>query len=460
LRKAGTPDSGSRGFGVGDWVSNRQGWGIGSRNGKGNMAKRVVSAFACLLLWTSVFTAQPGLCIEWQPVTEVDWAVAEDPDRGGYGAVIIFEKVAIDDENMFEDASYYSVYQRIRILSAEGRNWGEIIIPDLAAEQEISEIKGRTLHRDGDSFDLKESHVYEKEVLIGEGIKARQKAFWLPAVTADCIVEYYIEYRLDESPNIWVIQKDIPMLYGECVWRVCRGKGLRGTDYRDFLNEGSPQYVALYVAEQFKVEKRPPIDDFEEMVFRVSNVPAFQPEPFSPPGIAVKWQMRRFYGQPGGAPSYWRNRSNAFEENLKAFTSINQRLQEVVAGFPEMSSDVQRVDTACDWLNNNIRNVDLDRIGSDAEANRCVDHVVMHGYGNSLEINTLLFAMLRQMGIDAKFAFTINRNDNLFVSDAKYWQFDRTLVAVPVAGTGYAFLKGGYDYLACPMQRRTVPRET
>ncbi len=407
-----------------------------------------MSTVTGILLCTSVFTARPGLSVEWQPVTEADWAVAEGQDQAVPGAVVIFEKVAIDDENMFEDASYYSVYQRIRILSAEGRDWGEIIIPNLAAEQEISEIAGRTLHRDGDSFDLKKSHVYEKEVLIGEGVRVRQKAFWLPAITADCIVEYYIKYRLKESPHIWVIQKEIPMLYSECVWRVCRGRGLRGTDYRDFLSEGSPQYVVLYADEQVQVEKRPPIDDFEEIVFSVSDVPAFEPEPFSLPGIAVKWQMRRFYGQPGGAPSYWRDRSNAFEENLRAFTSINQRLLEVVADFPEMSSDMQRVETACDWLNENIRNVDLDKIASDAGANRCVDHVVTHGYGNSLEINTLLFAMLHQMGIDAKFAFTINRNDNLFVPDAKYWQFDRTLVAVPDAGAGYTFLKGGYDYLA------------
>lgn len=412
------------------------------------MDTRVRGVVAGLLLGLAASVAQPGLAFEWEQVTEADWAVAEDPDKDIRDAVMIFEKIRVDDENMVDRKTYYSVYRRIRILSGEGRSWGDVVAPYIKKTQKLEDIQGRTLHRDGDVFDLKESYIFDKEVVAGEGTKVKQKAFSLPAVSEDCIIEYYVKYRLDESPHVWIIQKDIHMLDGEYVWRFCRGRGLRGTEFRNFAKTDAPNYVVLHAEEHLNIDSRPSLKDPDELVFTIEDVPAFRSEPFSLPDIALKWQMRHYYGEPGVAASFWGDICRDFEANLKEFTSYNDRLQKVIENFPYMSSDLERVNTAYDWLNSNIRNVNLDESDEEVEGNGCVDHVVMHGYGNSLEISSLFYDMLREMEIDAKMAFGINRNENMFIPDAKYWQFDRSLVAVPQAGGGYAFYKPGYDYLA------------
>jgi hypothetical protein len=184
-----------------------------------------------------------------------------------------------------------------------------------------------------------------------------------------------------------------------------------------------------------------------ELVFTAADVPAFEQEPFSPPDIALKWQVRHYYGGPETAAAFWAQRSEGFAENLKFFTSQNERLRRVLDGLPETPA-AGGVQAAYGWLNENIININLDEVTGEVEGNGCVDDVITHGYGNSLEISSVFYDMLRQMTIGAKIAFAVNRNDNVFISDARYWQFDRTLVAIPDGTGGYTFYKPGYDYLA------------
>jgi hypothetical protein len=403
---------------------------------------------AALALMAVTFAAQAVLGFDWEPITDVDWAVHEDADRGVRDAAVIFEKIRVDDEEMLKDKCYYSVYSRIRILSSEGRRWGDVVAPYLMKEQRIEEIEGRTVHRDGSVFPLDKSQVFEKEVFVSEGLKVKQKAFSLPAVSEDCIVEYFLRFRLEESPHVWKIQKDIHMLEGEYLWQFCRGKGLVGTEYRAFLKEVVPNYVVRGPEDKLEIQRRPSLKDAKELLFSIEDVPAFESEPFSPPDAALKWQMRHYYGEPGVAAAFWGDISKKWADILDEFTKSNRLAEKAMRDFPFMSSTLQKVNTAYAWVNDNVQNLDINTPDTEVRRSGCVDHVIYQGWGNSVEISAVFYDMLREMDIDAKMAFAIDRDEDLFIPEAKYWQFNKALVAVPLTDDAYTFYQPGYEYLA------------
>ena len=55
--------------------------------------------------------------------------------------------------------------------------------------------------------------------------------------------------------------------------------------------------------------------------------------------------------------------------------------------------------------------------------------------------------MLREMNIDAKMVFARSRFEDLFVKQAKYWQFDRTLVAVEKRDEKTKYYSPGFPYI-------------
>ncbi len=412
------------------------------------MSRRAMEFVAGLLLCLLPMAAGAGSDFEWSPVTEADWEIAEDPDNGIRDAVMIFERIVVDDEDLVKkETSYYTLYRRIRILSGEGREWGDALSEFLRKGQKIEEVKGRTLHRDGSSYELDEDQVFEKEVLVTKDYKVEQKAFSLPAVSEDCIVEYYFKYRLEGPPHLWVIQKDIYLLEGHYVWKVCRGKGLKGSEYRAFGSDVAPNYIVLHAEDELNVERLPSLKDIRELAFSISDVPAFESESFSPPAISLKWQMHHYYGEPGPASVYWGEVTKEIEENIEEFAAYNHRVAERAKSFSDYSRDSQKIMLSCGWLNKHITNLDLDDSGEKRKGNGCVSHVIEHGYGTSPEICCTFYDMLREMNIDAKMAFTVDRDDDFFIEDAKYWQFTRWLVAVPDEAGGYVFYKPGFDYL-------------
>gem|GEM_PF-2286282 len=412
----------------------------------GTKRAATMCSLLCLLLAPAALRA--GSDFEWAPVTAADWAIAEDDGRGIRDAVIIFEKIVVDDEELIKkERTYYTLYRRIRILSGEGREWGDALSDYLRRDQEIEEIRGRTLLREGTSYELDEDQVQEKEVLVTKDFKVKQKAFSLPAVSEDCIVEYYFKYKLDGPPHRWMIQKDIYMLEGEYIWKVCRGKGLKGTEYRQFGKDVAPNYIVLHCEDELNVERRPSLKDTRELVFTISDVPAFAREPYSPPAISLKWQLHHYYADPGPAAVFWGEVTQELEQNIKDYASYNYYVCEKAKAFSHYDRDSQKIRNTCAWFNNNITNLDIDKSGEERKGNGCVSHVIEHGYGNSPEICCTYYDMLRELNIDAKMAFTVDRDDDFFIEDAKYWQFTRWLVAVPDEEGGYVFYKPGFDYL-------------
>ncbi|MBD3382287.1 MAG: DUF3857 domain-containing protein, partial [candidate division Zixibacteria bacterium] len=131
---------------------------------------------------------------EWDEITAEDWAISRDTTKKIFDAAMIFEKINADDEDLDDDRCYRTIYRRIRVLTDNGREWGDVEVPILSFDQKIEAIQGRTVLEDGTSIPLDDDHVYEKESVKSKQFEFKQFTFSMPSVTNDCFIEYIIKY--------------------------------------------------------------------------------------------------------------------------------------------------------------------------------------------------------------------------------------------------------------------------
>ncbi len=433
---------------------------------------RLLFFFAALLLPP---TLRAGNSFDWEPITDIDWRVVEDSANGIRHAVILFEKIIADDRRMDEQKCYLTIYWRIKIFDARGRHWGDVKAPLIHPEQKIETIRGRTVLPDGREFILSKSQIFEKKLVTAGGRKIKQKSFSLPGISDGCIVEYSIKYRIPQPNSLWLAQKEIALLRGEYHWRFYRWpekpkpakelftaslagitappKSLFAGIQRplpDDVAEAShenfaitPNYVWLHDNRPISVEPRPSGEDPEEFFFTIRNVPAFAKEPHSLPEIKRRDQLRCYYGEAISVETFWGAMARELAEQLENYGAKNKRAQKVIAQFSRPGSEEAKIEAAYQWCQNQIKNLSYLPGNDKTKSNDTVDKTLERGYGTQADINYVFYHLLRAMNIDARIAFVADREKDLFIPSAQYWQFDRTLVAVPAGNGGYRFYSPG-----------------
>src|SRR5512140_3124642 len=121
----------------------------------------MVSLVVFALMW-STGSVRAGGKVEFEPITDADWAVKEDSAKGTFGAAMLFEQAWVNDENWYKKEVTVTYYRRIRILSDAGKGQGDIIIPNLLDNQKVDYIIGRTVRRDGEVTMLDKAQIAEK----------------------------------------------------------------------------------------------------------------------------------------------------------------------------------------------------------------------------------------------------------------------------------------------------------
>lgn len=409
-----------------------------------------------ILLFLIVSLATAGDKFEWDEVSSSDWNVSPDESGKASGAIMLFEKITIDDQDLHKHKSYRTVYRRIRVVSAAGREWADLSIPIVHKEQKLEEVKGRAILRDGTIYELDDDHIFEKDVFKAKGVKVKQFSLSLPGVTDDCIIEYMFKVRSSQRNGVWEVQKRLPLHHGELRWVFYRGKGLM-PDWARYYPEISellsgiydsfltPNYLWLPSNLSVAVETAPSADDPKEVVFKVDSVTAFVNEPHSLPDVALVNKLLYYYGGKVSATQYWTDLKSSTEATARAFCKKDKELAEVVAEFDKNQTEPEKIQAVYDWCQTNIKNVSFID-DEDFEGNNSLDDVLKNRAGTSTDINYVFYAILNRMGIIANIAFSTDRDENVLVPNAKYWQFDRSLIAVK-QGSSYDFYAPGELYL-------------
>jgi hypothetical protein len=385
----------------------------------------------------------------WDPVPPSVWDLREDTSKGEQHAVMIFEKAVADDRNLEDEECYYSIYRRLMLFSADAKKWGDVAVEYLPETENIEVIQARTVLPDGREIVMQKGDTHTKEIFKSEGLKVKEVAFSLPGLTEKCLVEYYVRYRMKNGNHTWLFQKEIPLLHGEYRWKFHQGQTMRAKvgDYVIVYSGVFPNYLAVNALQQVKVEQIPSNEHPEEAVFSIQNVPAFHPEPFTFPDQALKGQLRFYYGSGVSAVEYWSYLSEAVRKHFDDFAREKDRLKPVLAECSKAGGTQEQINAAYQWLQKNMKNISYVEDSKEFKPNETIDDALERKYGSGADINLIFYTILGDMKIPTIMSYMTDRDRSLFYSDAKYWQFDRSMVAVPEAGGTYRYYSPGDLFL-------------
>jgi hypothetical protein len=387
-----------------------------------------------LFLLTSV-----GLSFDWEPVTDDDWNFQLPDSVNKRYAAILFEKIYIDDTKLFNHDCMYSLYRRIRIFQNEGRDLGDVQVPLLKLNSDIEELEGRVILKDGTIIELNSDHIFSKYVIETDEDEVEQTFFYLPGVTSDCIIEYYIEYKLFSTYYIWDFEKNLYLKYGELTWKFYKGNYIPIGSYDFLLGAAFPNYVALNNFKALNIENITDGEMIDKVVFSTKDIKPFEKEKYTIGSAALKAQLICFYTIEGQSEEYWVSLSSQLNNEEANDTISKAKIAELKSLAPDTTDKQILIDFAYDWVIRNIKNIDL--ISSDEKylitAN--LDSVINKGYGTSNQINNLFYHILKILGIKAYPVYCLSRKKDIYHPSAKYWQFKHRITAVRRSLNKYEF---------------------
>jgi len=115
---------------------------------------------------------------------------AEGSQRAGN---LLYRQVDRDD-----NAPDEIIYARIKILTEEGRKYGDVEIPYNKSTESVRGIQARTIRPDGSVVNF-EGTMFEKPLVRGRGIKLLAKTFTLPEVQVGSIIEYRYRHQFQRG---------------------------------------------------------------------------------------------------------------------------------------------------------------------------------------------------------------------------------------------------------------------
>ena len=405
----------------------------------------VMALLVCL--WSNG-SVRAGEKFTWVPITDADRIVVQDSGKGIVDAVMLFERILVDDRELSTGDAYIDTYRRVKVFTIEGRKWAEVNIP-YSEKMEVEEVRARTVLSNGREIEMSEEAIHETEVLKTESVRVKQISFSLPEVTDGSIIEYRYRQRKPAGRSVWLFQKEIPLMHGEYRWRLAPASKRSYLWYYAFAF--NPNYLWLNCEKTGDVEFLPSKKDPQELVFTILYTPAFNIEPHAIAKGSVLGQLCCYYSDESHPMTFWGNVAGNVNDRIDIMLRKKGDLDKIVSGF--IGSAQRRVDSAYTWVQENIKNTSLMTDKDDIEDSRNVEEILERKYGSPYDINLVFHAMVAEMGIDSRMIYAVDHSDTRFFPEVKYWQFDESLVSVSPTGDQPYYYAPGSPY----MPPRLVP---
>jgi len=382
---------------------------------------------------------------DWLPVSPDDLALKDNPVSPGSDAMVLYRDSAVDASGATQGGDQDEEYVRIKIFTQAGVQKGDVEIEFLKAENDVKDVRGRTIHPDGSIVDFS-GKVLEKEVVKSSGIRILAKTFSLPDVQPGSIIEY--KYRIQGNPHF--LHDEQGLVSTELFTREAHFSYVPYSGYSGF--------IPLMRSAGLPAEAHPECSISGKCTMVAHNIPAVGDEPLMPPPHVLEARVE-FYYQPvneahGETPeAYWSRISKKLNGDLEHFIDVKGALSSEIARIvaPSDTADVKlRKIYARDQK---IRNLNLEESRTPQEQKEeeikrisNANDVLTNGYGTGRNINQTFVGLARAAGFEAAEVFVATRNDHLFVpqaADARDLNAD--LVWVSAEGKDY-YLDPGSKY--------------
>jgi len=444
---------------------------------KSSKPKPVVSRFRnyllCVLNLSVLLTIMlPAIPLHAADVfvkpTKEELAMTSLPGYPGAAAVVLFkEEITRDDMHVVQH------YDRIKILTEEGKNYANVELPFLSSmdhdeymgdDKTLGDILGRTIHADGTIVAFA-GKPYLKVVEKTKGFKVQEKVFTLPDVEIGSIIEYRYSTRYNdnsfEAPD-WFIQDELYVKAAHFAWYPTT-KELVDGNTGDAINAISwfPILPAGATIQQHDIPGTSvsgvPAHVYE---LNVKDVPPEQKEEYMPPIASFSYRVLFNFTAYHSAADYWKGEGKRWTKSVDKFAGPNSDLktatQTIIAGAGTPDEKLHKIYSAVMALENTdytrAHGREEDKAAGLGKVDNAAD-VLAHKRGSSDEITMLFVGMARAAGMKAYLMRVPDRSERLFTpSWLNTSQFDNLVAIVNVNGKEQFFDPGArycqYGHLA------------
>ncbi len=361
---------------------------------------------------------------EWPPITPEELALKSDPANPGAPAIILNREEHTDDLEDF-DTEYY----RIKVLTDEGRKYGDIEIPFVKDVTKVEDLKARTVRPDGTGVGFT-GQIFEKVVVKARGVKFLAKTLTLPEVQVGSIIEYKYKIRRPSYAlynSRWIVQRELTTRKAHFSLRPYAGRPIAWSWF------GLPAH------------KAPERRKDKTIHLELENIPAFPEEEYMPLGDVLKvrvmfYYVSEFYGEKEikTADDFWKQQGKweykAVEEFIGEHKAVKRVVAEIVNPADPPDAKLRKLYARAQQ----IRNLSFEREKTEKEEkreklkdNENVEDVLKHGYAYGSQINYLFVALARAAGFEAAMVYVAGRHSGLFEPGTLSWrQLDANVVQV------------------------------
>jgi transglutaminase-like putative cysteine protease len=365
---------------------------------------------------------------DFAEITAEERALTSVPGAPNAPAVVLFRKaVFMPDRVGGSGSSTFTVQVRRKILTAEGKKFGEVLLHH-SRYARLYHLKGRTVLPDGKVMPLPDDAVFRRRTSESDKRFVTSVAF--PAVTVGAILDYRFELKVDTLYNLepWYFQEEVPTLFSEIVYEVPKVVVVSGW-MRDPMQTGIQQEMTKVITGsriRFWGQNLPAVPDeprslpFADMASRAMLVPTSIANPYAVVEIFKDW--------PSTCELYGDSYEKARRKSGKAQDRARQLAAAVTGGGTRAQAEA---------LYRFVR----DEIATDGDAGvylpdgTTADAVLADKRGGATAKAMLLLAMLQAIKVDGRPVWVAERGGGTpDLQLANPWWFDRAIVAVELDG--------------------------
>jgi transglutaminase-like putative cysteine protease len=380
--------------------------------------------FACVVLVAAAsYWMRSAVADEWQPISPEELKMTSVAEAPGAAAVILYRQVDRDDNA--RTGSQYN-YVRIKILTEEGRKYGDVEIPFFKAQGTIHGLRARTIRPDGTIANF-EGRPFDKTIVKAKGLKYLAKTLSMPDVQVGSIIEYHYTEDLQEGlvfDSHWILSDEL------------------FTKRAKFSLKAYPEFMLRWSwPAGLPAGTLPPKDERGVIRMETQNVPAFQIEDYMPPENEMKMRVDFTYSENDverEPEKFWKKEGKKLNDRVESFIGKKKALEQAVAATVSASDTAEAKLRKLYARAQQIRNTSYELEKTEQEQKRekekainNVEDLLKQGYGNGRQINWLFVGLVRAAGFQANSVSISVRNQYFFkpsMMDASQLNGDVTVV--------------------------------
>ncbi|MEM7351376.1 MAG: DUF3857 domain-containing protein [Acidobacteriota bacterium] len=397
------------------------------------MSRKVWLFRSCLFiaLAGSAFTlAVPASAADFPPITAEERGLTSVPWQPDAPAVVLFKKAELRLMKYPQEvSSSLEVHMRLKILSEEGKRYGEVAVAHTGFVR-LKEFAGRTTLPDGREVPLTEEAIFREERSRTRKRYVTKAAF--PALEVGSIIDYRYKMRWDSFSYLepWYFQDMIPTVLSEITYIKPKNMALdprswtTGGGEMQMETRNTPKGVELrvWMENLGAIPDEPHSFPFEDLSSRFMMVPKEVAVSGTRLAVFDSWKSTcEWYDE--GDDGYRRFRKEGRKAKKKAI--------ELAAKGEDLR---QRIGAIHTFVRDEIATRPASGIWVGGEG-RGADDVLVAGKGYGIDKALLLQTMLEGIKIKSLLVWAADRrNGRIDTSVANPWWFERALVQVEIDG--------------------------